>query len=1004
MKKTFTLLCMVWSLCFFSRAQEGQLIDRIVVSDQGPRTYKLYVPAAFDGSEEWPLVIMLHGIEMPIEALMVLSQMNAIADTAQFLVAYPQSLRVPNFGLPLVGNPDTISIWNDGVLPDLGIDDVGFLDKMIDDIALGFSINTARVYAAGTGNGAGIAGRLACERPNRIAAIGDVEGFIGCLPSSPIPTLITFSTADPFVPFEGGGGLGLPAVMDFVNGWAAANGCSGEFTEEALPDIVPEDSSTVARLTYNGCDSRGETVFYRIDSGGRIWPGAPAEAYPPPILEVIGNLNQDIHASVEIWNFFNRHTHPDPAPVPRLLDLTLQHQDSTRKYLLYVPSGYDGNEEWPLVINMHGLGSNRFGQMGLSQMNAVADTGNFLVVYPEATLVSHPLLGVVPSWNPEQIPERADDVDFIDQLIQTLGQNWKIDIARVYTTGMSQGGVMSYLLACNIPDRIASMASVSGVSTLNLDWTCTANRSMPILHIHGSADLIAPIGGGVGVLGPALVFPPIRSQLEAWINANNCALDSTVTTLPDLNTMDSSTVTLTQFQNCDTYIGIDSVERMAEVWFYQIESGGHTWPGGPPTSNEEVFGNVNRDMHASVEIWNFFNRHMHPDPAPVPQLLKKTIMVDTLERSYLIYVPAAYDGSEEWPLVFNLHGATSSAREQMLISGMNAVADTGRFLLVYPEGISNLAGNTGWNEPQSPAIQDDVLFISTLIDSIGGEYAVNQNSVYSCGMSNGGGMSYTLASALSDRLAAIASVAAPGTSEPNPDRPIPILYMHGTADRIVPFNGGLSEFVPVEFPAAWDRVQFWTNNNGCMDSTLIMIPDINTADSSIVELIKYQQCTPYTGADSLERHAEFWFYKINGGGHTWPSGPPVPPGLVFALGHVNRDINASSEIWNFFNRHVLDPGVPSAIEHLDDREIVLSVFPNPFTSSLTFEFELPQASRVQLALYNTMGQQVAQIADQQLAVGMQRITWKPKSLSAGLYYYHLKVNDRLVSKPVVLKR
>lgn len=297
---------------------------------------------------------------------------------------------------------------------------------------------------------------------------------------------------------------------------------------------------------------------------------------------------------------------------PQLLDLFLQHQGISRRYLLYIPADYDGMEEWPLVINLHGLGNNRLQQQFLSGMNDVADTAHFLVAYPEGTLAIQPNGRLAPAWNPGLLPERADDVDFIEHLIDTLDQNWAIDENRIYATGMSQGGVMSYLLACNIPDRLAAIASVAGVSVLNIDWTCTADRPMPVLHIHGTADLVSPYNGGIGVLGPDFLFPTVRQQLGYWLDSNECSADSTVMMLPDQDMTDGSTVELRQFQNCMTYVGADGEESVADIWLYTILGGGHTWPGAPaeaiPPGLEQVFGNINRDINASVEIWNFFKR------------------------------------------------------------------------------------------------------------------------------------------------------------------------------------------------------------------------------------------------------------------------------------------------------------------------------------------------------------------------------------------------------------
>ncbi|MCB0633013.1 MAG: PHB depolymerase family esterase [Saprospiraceae bacterium] len=304
-----------------------------------------------------------------------------------------------------------------------------------------------------------------------------------------------------------------------------------------------------------------------------------------------------------------------PTPGENILG-SFSQDEYTRNYLLYVPSSYDGSEAWPLVINMHGLGGNKFEQKAFTGMHLVADTAKFLIVFPEASLGEVPAIGTAPSWNSGMLPERADDVAFIDQLIDTLLQNWNVDEQRIYATGMSQGGVMSYLLACQIPDRLAAIASVSGVSLLNIDWTCTADRPLPVMHIHGTADVITPYTGGSGILGPQAVFPPVRDQLAVWLNNNGCAADSTVSTFPDLDLNDGSTVEIRQFRNCTSYAGSDGTERVAEVRLYTVFNGGHSWPGGSSDAVEErllsVFGNFNQDFNASAEIWNFFRQHQLP--------------------------------------------------------------------------------------------------------------------------------------------------------------------------------------------------------------------------------------------------------------------------------------------------------------------------------------------------------------------------------------------------------
>ena len=289
---------------------------------------------------------------------------------------------------------------------------------------------------------------------------------------------------------------------------------------------------------------------------------------------------------------------------------------------------------------------------------------------------------------------------------------------------------------------------------------------------------------------------------------------------------------------------------------------------------------------------------VHSVLAQEGQLSEESLVLNDSLRNYLLYVPAGYDNTAPLPLMINLHGADSSPGVQIWLTGMNAIADTANFIVTYPEGIINSEGLVGWNTILDPDIYDDVGFIDAMIDQIADQYNIDHSRIYATGMSNGSVMSYTLGCELSHRIAAIGSVAAPRVLEDcTPEREISILYVHGTEDLIVPFEGGVGILVDIDFPSAREHIEFWVDNNGCTgDPEIIDIEDIDTTDSSTVILERYTNC---------EGKSEVAFYTIEGGGHTWAGGPPVPPGLE-VLGNVNRDIHASSEIWNFVRRFRLD--------------------------------------------------------------------------------------------------
>lgn len=717
--------------------------------------------------------------------------------------------------------------------------------------------------------------------------------------------------------------------------------------------------TTTYKFYAKGLDQPALTVVFN--------PGAPF-----PVVTVAGSIS-DIN----------------PEEEGRFVSRVIPHGGQLRNYFLFVPPGYTGAEPTPLVVGIHGYSSSASQFAWQSQLNYVADTAGFITVYPQGLLVDNareggPLPPRAPGWN---LPDRGfdsgnDDVDFINSVVEDVANRLNVDLAKVYATGISNGGFMTTALACELPERFAAVAMGAGT------FLCERSRPIPTFIIHGTDDILVPFSGD-----PNFDLPPVPQTAAGYAEQNGCSASPDSTDLPDIDPNDGTTITKFTYSGC---------EEGAEVVFYRVNNGGHVWEGtGPvPPLFQPILGAfVNRDIHASVEIWNFFNRFENPDPAPVARLLEKTITVDGLERDYLLYVPAAYDGSEDWPLVFNLHGAGSNARAQMIFSGMNEVADTAHFLAVYPEGILNPEGTTtGWNVSLDSDRQDDVNFVSKMIDAISNEYNISDERIYSTGMSNGGGMSFTLSCAFSNRIAAVATVATPGILENcNPERPVPFLYIHGTADIIVPFEGGQSQVVPQVFPAARDRVQFWVDNNGCSgDPEIIEFPDVNTADGSTVTLERYTDC---------EASTEIYFYIIEGGGHTWPGGPAaqIPPGFEPFFGNINRDINASVEIWNFFNRFTLQT---TTVSTLTTSEIDLQVFPNPFSSQLTFTFELPETSQVQLSIFNQLGQELSTVVNERLAKGGHRVIWNAQSqaLPAGMYYYRLRVGDRFVSKPVVLTR
>ena len=269
------------------------------VHDGQTRVYNLHVPPNLDPAMPVPLVIELHGGGGSGDHIDGLTHFYALGDQDGFVVAAPSGLG---------------KSWNDGRLQTAsssgGADDVGFLSEMIDRIAGQVSIDRSRVYVAGISNGAIMAGRLACQLSDKIAAVAQVAGTASvevassCNPGRPVPVLEIHGTADPLVPYAGGtvapqlgGGRGQVVGVDvWASFWVANNADAPD------PQVSSLGSDTTVRA-WHGNSPQSDVVFYRVDGAGHTWPGGMQ--YLPKVL--IGSTTNTFNATATIWQFFSSH-------------------------------------------------------------------------------------------------------------------------------------------------------------------------------------------------------------------------------------------------------------------------------------------------------------------------------------------------------------------------------------------------------------------------------------------------------------------------------------------------------------------------------------------------------------------------------------------------------------------------------------------------------------------------------------------------------------------------
>ena len=257
-----------------------------------------------------------------------------------------------------------------------------------------------------------------------------------------------------------------------------------------------------------------------------------------------------------------------------------------------------------------------------------------------------------------------------------------------------------------------------------------------------------------------------------------------------------------------------------------------------------------------------------------------------LERSFYIHAPTNIEQLDKIPLLFVLHGFGGSAERIMGYSNFQSIADESNFIAIFPQGspfetilssASSHWNSGGWTVGSDV---DDVDFINSIIDWVSGEYNIDQERIYSTGMSNGGFMSYHLACNLSSRIAAIASVTGSMTKQTfedcDPTHPTPILQIHGAADTTVPYRGNSAlgmESIPVS-------LNYWATFNACNPEPIVAVADF-FEESYSIEYWSYENCLNNTQVD-LILHSTM--------GHFWPS-------------MDSHSISASADIWSFLSKY-----------------------------------------------------------------------------------------------------
>jgi len=272
--------------------------------------------------------------------------------------------------------------------------------------------------------------------------------------------------------------------------------------------------------------------------------------------------------------------------------LTIVSNGRTRHYLLHLPPSFNSEQATPLVIVLHGGGGNGENAAKMSRMSKKADEEGFVAVYPYGTgRFKQRLL----TWNAGNccgwaLDNKTDDVDFIRSLLDTLVTHYPIDPKRVYATGISNGGMMLYVLACALSDKIAAIAPVAGAMN---HPECKPAHPVSVIIFHGTEDEHVLYGGGAPLKRAdpnPRIDNPVSFAVSFWIRQNKCS------TRP-IREEHGNVIR-------ETYSGGDG--RSAVV-LYTIRAGKHAWPGGERGS---IFGDEpTEELSATDAMWEFFKTH-----------------------------------------------------------------------------------------------------------------------------------------------------------------------------------------------------------------------------------------------------------------------------------------------------------------------------------------------------------------------------------------------------------
>jgi polyhydroxybutyrate depolymerase len=439
--------------------------------------------------------------------------------------------------------------------------------------------------------------------------------------------------------------------------------------------------------------------------------------------------------------------------------------------------------------------------------------------------------------------------------------------------------------------------------------------------------------------------------MEIWREKNDCA------TIPD-TICDESGILGEQWPSFD---------GNGDVVLYTLDDQEHEWPR-----------QASLGISATDVIWEFFESKTKNGSIDIEVA---EFDYDNETRSYILYTPSSNPNPDGFPLVIGLHCHAGTAQGLLSYTSWIQKAHEENFIGVFPNGLRHPIG-TAWNAGSSfewmTGGTDDVGFISALIDSLIQKYDVDTTRIYATGHSNGSMMSYRLAAELSHRIAAIGCVAAPMVYEYcDPEYPVPIIHFHGLSDTTCPYEGKVKDFITI--PHMDSTLAIWQEVNDCSS-----VPDTIHDESGIMG-----KKWPSSGGQG-----DIVLYTVETCEHGWPD-------------DESYGISATDEIWDFFllqSRSGMTK-VKEGDGHTVPKLFTLDQnYPNPFNPQTTFRYVVHESIHVTLRIFNLAGQEIDTLVDGLRSAGEYEISWHPKGLPSGMYFFRIEAGEYTETKKLIINR